>query len=342
MNVNELTRIPGTPRSSFGHVLHADRLYILGGHPGMFHKYDAANFSAEMHVLDIGLNKWQTLRPLPVPMQGFRVVANGTYLYAFGGFAPDSRIPAKPWPASSRDRVLRYSISSDIWEDIGAMPRRRSSYVCASLGTKTYLIGGWDATPSELGDIRGRFVKPIDVFDVVNERFLPSCLEFQVLRLRRAFSATIYRGKLVVAGGLGTEGFMSSDLLADVLAYEPPSAECDPDPNAPAGRYLQGSWTQLPFLSTPLFSPGVGVRSADLLIAGGVEPLLQPYSGLSSAKLFLLKSGASSWEQLPVQMSEARSFVEVQELATGSVALIGGHHGMEADALPSNLIEVLS
>lgn len=191
MKIENWTTIPGTPRSSFGHVLHGGKLYIAGGHPGQFHRYEAENFSAEFHAFDLEREQWDTLRSLPVSLQGFRILAHGNYLYAFGGFSPDPRINPRPWPAASRDEVLRYSIVHDAWECVTNMPRRRSSYVCAALGNKAYLFGGWDGTPTELGDNRGRFVKTIDVFDIPTEKFLPSCLEFDQLPLRRAATVRV-------------------------------------------------------------------------------------------------------------------------------------------------------
>ncbi|MBC7803304.1 MAG: hypothetical protein H7Y16_05440 [Candidatus Parcubacteria bacterium] len=340
MKISDLTRIPGTPRSSFGHAVSGSQLFVVGGHPGEFHRYESANFSSEAHVLDLTTNQWNALRPFEESAQGFRIVAHANKLYAFGGFHSDARLPMNPWPAASSDRVYRYSIASDQWELIGRMPRRRSSYVCATLGSKVYFIGGWDATPSGIGDNRGRFVKPIDVFDLQNEKFLPSCLEFGTLPLRRAFSATVMQDRIILAGGLGEQGFMASDLFSDVVAFRPPASECEPDPARP-GTFKQGEWSLLPYLPLPLFSPGIGSDGANLYLAGGVLPLLAPHSGVSSKTIYRLQQGAASWESLAVTLAEARSFAEVVPLPGGSLAIVGGHRGFESDRLPSNLIEVL-
>lgn len=171
--------------------------------------------------------------------------------------------------------------------------------------------------------------------------FLPSCLEFPILPLRRALSATVWKGKIVLAAGLGQQGFMSSDLYADVVSWLPPASECEPDPNA-KGQYKQGDWSLLPYLPVPLFSPGIGCRDNDLFVTGGVLPLLDPYSGGTSAAILRLQDGATRWEELPDRLKEARSFVEVVTRKDGSILFVGGHRGYEADSLPSDLVEVMT
>ena len=336
MQISILTNIPGTPRSSFGHVLINSKLYVAGGHPGQFHVYKEANFSSEFHVYDITSSKWSTLRSLPRSLQGFRMVSNGKYIYAFGGFSPDVRIVNGYWPAISLDTVLRYSIIEDKWEEIGSMPHRRSSYVCQSIDNLVFLIGGWDATPSDLKDSKGRFIKATDVFDLDTEKFVPSGLQFLDLRTRRAFTSTKSGGRIIMAGGLGTEGMMASDLFGEVISFTPPKAS-----DVSSGSQTQGDWTLLPSLPYALFSPGIGALKNDLIVAGGVYPLVAQFQGITSSDILIYRNGSTWWESLPVKMSEARSFVEVQELPGGKLLLIGGHHGIETDALPSNLIEVV-
>jgi hypothetical protein len=352
MKIEKWATIPGAPRSSFGHVLHQGKLYIAGGHTGRFHYYEASNFSDEFHCLDVATEKWSALKPLSFPLQGFRMIGEGNYLYAFGGFSTDGRLPPKrPWAAASKDTVLRYSISGDAWEIIGTLPRRRSSYVCARIGKKAYLFGGWDGTPSELDDNRGRFVKPIDVFDIAAEAFVPSALQFGMLPMRRAFSATVLNGQAILAGGLGEGGFMNSDMFADVIAYMPPPKEmeqgkldaaCEKCRSARPPGFTQGDAQLLAYLPEPIFSPGIGTWGEDLVVAGGVWAIVAPYEGFSSSKVRMLKKGGKSWEDLPVTMSEAKSFVEVQDLLDGRLALIGGHRGEEADALPSSTMETVT
>lgn len=341
MKISKLTEIPGEPRSSFGHVILNGDLYIIGGHPGKFHKYDKANFSSEVHAYNIASNSWRKCASFPRPTQGLRVVENGGYLYAFGGFSYESTIAINPWPAKSLDSVYRYSPNEDRWELISVMPRRRSSHVCEVINGKAYLIGGWDGTPSAIGVTQGEFVSAIDVFDFSKGVFLPSCLEFSLLRKRRAFSSTIFNKKITVIGGLGYEGYMNSDLFSDVISMDFPSGECEANTGQSNG-FKQGIWLLLPQLPLPLFSPGAGVVSGELLVAGGLGPVLAPHNGMSRNQILKLNENKNLWEELPVYLSEKKSFVEVEEISHGCAAFIGGHRGFESDSLPSNLIEILT
>jgi hypothetical protein len=351
LKIEPWTEIRGATRSSFAHILYDDKLFICGGHPGHFHEYQPKNFSDECHFFDLNHGRWEDIPPLPVPTQGFRMVGYGKFLYAFGGFTPDSRLNPRPWAATSSDAIFRFSLVHGEWEKLDvSMPRKRSSYVCSVLNEKAYFFGGWDATPSELDDKNGMFVKAIDVFHLPSGTFLPTCLEFNQLALRRAFSATVLDGRAVFAGGLGKGGFMMSDVMADVITYTPPPAEtdlialskeCELCPTSPR-RFVQGAVGLLPYLPEPRFSPGIGVWDGNLLVAGGTLPIPSPYNGESVKTLHLLRPSASAWETLPVQMTEGKSFVEVQPLPDGSVLLIGGHCGEESGGQPSKLIEILT
>jgi hypothetical protein len=341
LKISKLTEIPGEPRSSFGHVILNGDLFIIGGHPGKFHKYDKANFSSEVHAYNIANNSWRKCASFPRPTQGLRVVESDGYLYAFGGFSYEATIAINPWPAKSLDSVYRYSPKDDKWEQISVMPRPRSSHVCEVINGKAYLIGGWNGTPSAIGVTKGEFVTAIDVFDLTKEIFLPSCLEFNFLRKRRAFSSVIYNGKITVAGGLGFEGYMNSDLFSDVISFDFPSNECEAIAGQSSG-FKQGDWSLLPQLPLPLFSPGMGVVNGELLVAGGLGPVLPPHNGMSRNQILKLNKSKGFWEELPVCLSEKKSFVEVEEIGQDCAAFIGGHRGFESDSLPSNLIEILT
>lgn len=341
MTTDVLTEIPGTPRSSFGHVLHDGELYVIGGHPGTFHKYDESNFSSEVHAYNFSDNKWRACNPLPRPIQGLRTVSHSGKIFSFGGFSYDSIIANKPWPARSLDNVYCYSPEEDKWEMVALMPRRRSSHVCEVIDEKAYLIGGWDGTPISIGVTKGQFVTAIDVFDLSDGKFIPSCLEFELLPKRRAFSSAIYNGRITVTGGLGFEGYMSSDLFADVISIQFPTGECEENTGR-GGGYQQGNWQLLPQLPLPLFSPGAGVVNGKLLVAGGLGPVLPPHNGMSRNQILQFDEANGKWLELTETLTEGKSFVEVEQLPSGMAGFIGGHRGSESDSLPSSKIEVLN
>jgi hypothetical protein len=123
-------------RSSFGWVVHGQKLYILGGHFGPFHDYPAEAFSDQLLEYDLVRRHWRELRPYPFPIQGLTITADGDFLYAFGGFRYSAAFDYSPnwksservhWSARSEDLAFRYDIARNRWYPIESLPHRRSS-----------------------------------------------------------------------------------------------------------------------------------------------------------------------------------------------------------------------
>lgn len=327
MALQQLMPLPN-PRSSFGVVTLNSTIVVAGGHSGTFHEYEADNFSSDVHIYDINTDNWRKLSPLPFGIQGFRLIHFNNYLYAFGGFRHDNAVKSgDSWPARTCNAILRYSFGRDLWENVGEMPRPRSSYVTGVVENKVYLLGGWDATPIEPGDKKGRFYPAIDVFDLSTEKFEASDYALPI-PLRRAFSSCIADGKIIIAGGLGVSGFSRGELYDIVQSFEPKSD-------------IDLQWTSLPDFPEPLLSPGVGYVNQTFYLAGGTFSFTSPQRAKSTNKIYSFKIGDNNWAQLNETLSSNRSFVEVVELPNNIVAFLGGHNGYEADGLPVGNFEFL-
>jgi N-acetylneuraminic acid mutarotase len=120
-------RCPGAARSSFGHCVAGQSLFIAGGHLGKFHSYQRNSFTNELLRYDVGTDSWRQLQPMPIAAQGFRMVEWRDDIYAFGGFVHENTLPSMT--ARSTDGVYRYSIGKNEWSPIAEMPRRRSSNI---------------------------------------------------------------------------------------------------------------------------------------------------------------------------------------------------------------------
>lgn len=316
------------PRSSFGVVTIDNTILVAGGHPGKFHEYESSNFSADVDIYEFNTDSWRSLAPLPFALQGLRLAYYNDYVYAFGGFRHDTAAKSGgSWPARSCNTILRYSLQYDLWEAIGEMPRPRSSYVIGTVQQKVYLIGGWDATPIEPGDKRGRFYPVIDIFDLQTEKFVTSNFTLP-LPLRRAFSSCMDGQKIIVSGGLGVSGFMGNDLFDNVQSFDPTVGHT-------------GIWTSLPNLEEPLFSPGIGFVNQTFYVAGGTHSISGSRRGASSNNISTFQYGNTGWTELNETLSSNRSFVEVVELPNNRVGFLGGHNGFEEDSLPVGSFEVL-
>jgi hypothetical protein len=309
-------------RSSFGAVRVGDKIYIAGGHQGAEHTYPPQSFVDAVEIFDLSTKSWSTAAPRPVASQGFMLASHGKYIYAFGGFAyaPD-KLPR--W--RSLDVIDRYDTERNVWETIGHMPRRRSSYVLGQLGAKVWIIGGWDATPKFENDLDGSFHREIDVFDLETETMSTTGHQLPD-PLRRAFSAVTHDGEILLAGGIG-EGASHFELLDQVTAFDPAT----------------GAWRELPRLPFATFAPAAGVMDGSLFVFGGMfktGPLDYRYVK-HAYELPLSSPGArTAWVHVGRYLRENKGFSQVVELPGGELGILGGHSYDGATDAPVRTFEI--
>lgn len=310
-----LPAIPGAARSSFGAVEHEGRVYIAGGHEGHEHTYPPESFSNRLDIFEPGRG-WRAGAPLSLPRHGFGLAAWRGYIYAFGGFAYSAEHRPK-W--KSVDLIERYDISNDRWEVVGRLSQPRSSNVVARVGSKVYLLGGWDSTPQKKDDAEGRFSRNIEIFDLesgilsVSPQALPD-------PLRRALSGVVVGEEIFLVGGLGV-GANHFELLDSVTAF----------------HTVTGSWRELPRLPFPTFAPAAGVLGGRLFVFGGMRKTgAMEYEYVNHIHGLDLANG-SSWKHLGRYLSEAKGFGQVVSLRSGLLGILGGHtyEGEEDHPVPT-------
>lgn len=293
---------PAPARSSFGSVTLDGKIYICAGHQGAEHTYPPESFTDYLQVFDPKVGSWKSLAPRPHKAHGFQMAAFGKYLYAFGGFAYEERNKPK-W--KSIDVIDRYDTQTNTWETIGQMPRARSSNQAVTVGTKVYLIGGWDATPKSPGDLEGTFHSAVDVFDLETEVITSARWEIP-LPLRRAFTAIENKGNIIMVGGLGV-GASHFELLNNVTLIEPTS----------------GFHKELPALPFSTFAPAAGILGDELLVFGGMfktGPMNYEYV----SHIYSMNLSKQKWRHTGRYLSETKGFSQVTEY-DGGLAIIGGH-----------------
>lgn len=292
-------------RSSFGAVRLGQKIYVVGGHQGPEHTYPVESFVDQVSIFDLDTKTWNLAAPRPTAAQGFMLAAHGKYLYAFGGFAYD---PAHTPRWRSLQTIDRYDTERDVWETIGQMPRRRSSYALGQIGNRVWLIGGWDATPRFEHDLDGTFQRAIDVFDLESETMSAAGVDLPD-PLRRAFTAVTYQGEIILAGGLG-EGASHFALLDQVTAFNPTT----------------GTWRELPRLPFATFAPAAGVIEGSLFVFGGMYktgPL--DYRYVKHIYELPLATPAWSWTHIGRYLQENKGFSQVVGLPNGDLGVLGGH-----------------
>lgn len=310
----------GNPRSSFGTVFHNGKLYMVGGHQGAEHTYPPESFSNTVIVYDVKTNKWTELAPRPALAHGYQVVAHGNYIYAFGGFAYSAEHKPK-W--KSIDSVDRYDIEKNEWTTVAKLPRPRSSNQSIVVGTKAYLIGGWDSTPKFENDYDGTFLSQVDVFDLEKETISEAPYTMP-LPLRRAFTAVEYNNKMLLIGGLG-QGASHFELINKVTMVDPETGKTE-------------ELTEMPFAT---FAPAAGIIGDELYAFGGMFKTGEMnYEYVSHIYAYNFKT--KEWRHTGRSVKETKGFSQVFNIDANTLGILGGHHYFEGYDLPVRTFETFS
>lgn len=318
INSTKKANMIGSPRSSFGAIHHQGKVYVAGGHQGAEHTYPPESFTGRTDVYDLKTNKWTNIAPRNYKCHGFSLAAYGDYVYAFGGFAYEESTSPK-W--KSLDVVERYDTKTDKWEVVAHMPRRRSSNVVAQVGSKVYLIGGWDSTPKFEDDVDGTFHDEIDVFDLETETF--KTLSAKLPKKRRAFSGFVKDGMIYLAGGI-SEGASHFGLLDDFTAFDP----------------VTESFSELPKLPFGTFAPAAGALGDKALVFGGMLKKGEwEYEYISHIYSFDFE--AQKWSNTGRYLGEDKGFSQVVNLPIG-LGVLGGHSYKNNSDSPVLTFEVFS
>lgn len=318
--MNDAPSFPSPERSSFGAIAHNGKVYMVGGHQGPEHTYPPESFMDRLEIYDPETKTWAQGAKLSLARHGFSLAAHGNYVYAFGGFTYSADHSPK-W--KSVNLIERYDIENDRWEVIGHLPRNRSSNIVAQVGTKVYLIGGWDSTPPTPGSAEGRFHDEIDTFDMETEEV--STLEVKLpFPKRRALSAVVKGDEVILVGGLG-EGANHFELLDLVTAFNTKTH----------------TWRELPKLPFATFAPAAGIIGDEMYVFGGMfktGPMDFIYVNHVYAHVF----GSKEWHHTGRHLMENKGFAQVVELAPNTLGILGGHTYVGDMDHPVSTFEVFS
>lgn len=319
LKLSRLPDIPEPARSSFGVAKMGDKVYVCGGHKGNEHTYPPESFMDSLQVYDTRSKTWDTLAPRPVEAHGYGIVADGPYVYAFGGFTYSEEHDPK-W--KSIPDIHRYDTRNDSWEKVGDLATPRSSNAAIQVGRKVYLVGGWDSTPQSKGDKEGEFLKSVEVMDLDTGEVTTAPYEIPS-PTRRAFTAFEKDGEIIMLGGLG-EGSTHFEMLDNVTALNPETGES----------------RELPKLPFPTFAPGAGKIGDTFFLFGGlIREGEEGYHYTDS--VYKLEPGAEEWEDAKVYLAENKGFPMVVSMEDNQLGILGGHSYDDGDA-PVSTFELLT
>jgi N-acetylneuraminic acid mutarotase len=313
-----LASFPGSLRSSFGTLFHNGKLYMCGGHAGPEHTYPKESFTNEFVVFNPATNSWSSLAPRPSKAHGFQLAAHGKYIYAFGGFAFEEKNDPQ-W--KSLDTIERYNIETNTWETVGHLNHPRSSNVAITIGSKVYVVGGWDSTPKSKGDLEGTFHSSIEIFDLENETIGLAPFELPA-PLRRAFTGINFHGKILLVGGLGV-GSSHFELINKLTVLDPQT----------------GKTEDLPSLPFATFAPAAEMIGNEIYVFGGMFKISEmEYDYVSH--IYALNLDTLKWRHTGRYLKETKGFSQVFKLDEKTLGILGGHHYYEDKDSPVNTFEI--
>lgn len=305
----ELGSLPSFPkpeRSSFGAITHKGKVFIVGGHQGPEHTYPKESFLDRVDIYDESTGIWSQGASMNIPKHGFEMAAHGNYIYVFGGFAfSESHKPG--W--QSLDTIERYDLTKNKWEILpNKLPRRRSSNVAVKVGTKVFLIGGWNSTPKFDGDKEGDFHEEIDVFDLTTEIATQASIKLPAPK-RRAFNAAVNGDKVYLLGGI-SEGASHFDWINNVTVFDTQKMSFSEE-------------TKLPYAT---FAPGAGFLKDKLFFIGGmILRNASTYDLDYVDDVYQYDLGTKKWTHVGKFLGENKGFPQVVNMRDNTLGILGGH-----------------
>ena len=310
----------GEPRSSFGSIAYDNKIFVVGGHQGAEHTYPPESFTARTTIYNFAQKKWIDVKERNFKAHGFALAAYNRFIYAFGGFSYEENNKPK-W--KSLDVVERYDIDKDEWKVVAQMPVRRSSNIVATVGSKVYLIGGWDSTPKFPGDIDGTFLDQIDVYDLETNSF--TTLTTKLPKLRRAFSSFVRNGKIYLVGGI-SEGGTHFNLIRNLTEFDPATNE----------------FKELPPLPFATFAPAAGLLDDRAFIFGGMIKIGTSEEDYQYVRhIYQFDFNSMSWSHTGRYLHESKGFSQVVNLSQG-LGILGGHSYQDNSDHPLDTFEIFA
>ncbi len=198
-----LERLP-TAIASFGAAVLGDHVYVFGGHVGRKHEHSIENLSARFGRFSIAApGKFEDL-PGGTPVQGTALVAAGGRVVRIGGlFAANA--PGAPEELWSTRECWAFDPLARSWHELPPLPRPRSSHDAVVVGTRIFVVGGWELAGREQAP---KWHEDALVLDVAAAD--PQWVSIPQPFLRRALCVAATERALWVVGGLDELGDVSS------------------------------------------------------------------------------------------------------------------------------------
>jgi N-acetylneuraminic acid mutarotase len=299
------------PVTSFGAATLDGWCYVVGGHFGAPHEYDARTQSnVTWRFPACNPSAWQVLVQDQRGVQSSALVACRGSIIRLGGMVVESDGNGDD-SLRSLTEVERLDVDSRTWVALPSLPVPRSSHAAVSLDGRVYVVGGW-SIHGEMGR-QSLWHSDLWSFDPAQsgaqwERvpFPTSALPLQ----RRGLAAAAVNGRIVVVGGMDPQG--------------------EPTHAVEVIDVASGTITRGPDL------PEEGFGACALAFPEAVVV------SLPSGKLWRWRMSESKWEQV-AEASHPRRFHQLLGIGPSELLVLGGTcaktraariERLELDALP--------
>jgi len=272
------------------------KLYLIGGDAGQ---------PLPVECLDPQTLNWTKLKPAPVVMHHFQLVAYGTKIYALEAFSSGGFPNQEPMA-----NVYIYNTTDDSWQKGGEMPaaRRRAGAGAALYKGKLYLVAGIQ---------HGHSSGTTNMFDVYD----PSTNTWSTLpdapHIRDHCFAAVVGDKLYVVGGRNTSFRDPANKITFFSQVEL---------NVDCYDFTTGKWSVLP-AKLPLGSGGGSLVNLNnkLYYAGGERATATEQNAPRKNTFVYDPASGGEWQEV-ASLHEARNGVAAAVL-NGKIYVAGGAGG---------------
>jgi len=202
-----------------------DKLYVFGAEGGGT-PYGVFNFVQEY---DPAADTWTSKAPKPTIVSGATAAVYDGEIFLFGGGYSNTETTSRIY----YNVVEAYNPTENTWRPVTNMPYNLGHMAVSIIGTKAYLVGGYDRDT-------GNLQQNIIAYDFVSNQWITEGLgELSAPRLFfYASSAPIVDGKIYLVGGWTNVGWNFTDesnlsITNEVQIYDPSSQSFSLGPSLP-------------------------------------------------------------------------------------------------------------
>jgi hypothetical protein len=277
--------------TSFGAARLGDKVYVYGGHTGEAHSYSNDQQSNQLLSLDLSHpdQPWK-VESESDRLQGLALIAYQGKVIRVGGFSALNAAGEKHVLKSTAE-VAAYDVASGKWEELPALPEPRSSHDAILVGSKIYVVGGWQL---DGGSSDSKWGDKAFVIDLAASN--PQWSEIAAPPFkRRALSLAQLGDSIIAVGGMEA----NQEITRHTTIYSPAENAWHEGPELVGDGHMMGFGTA-----------AIAVDGATLVSA--IDGSLQE-----------LKVGADQWTPCG-KTEDARFFHELISLDAHHVLVLGG------------------